>query len=233
MVTQTLRDGLTLYKLCFKKILPFLCIAATCVLSADLFTQYFNENSGFFFILLVGFGIAVAATYVTTLSFNIINDTDDNVTTERLFERTNSKFLWLCLASIVYGLFGVIGFILLVVPGLYWMTTKSLYDAALIVDNKHHYSDAIHESESLVAGHFWQVFAITFVYLTPVACSELAPLGVSNNFISQETLRTLALLGNVFFAIFWTPLFMCVRIRLYKNLKTQKRTKNLQEFDHA
>ena len=78
----------------------------------------------------------------------------------------------------LYVLTGI-GFILLIVPGLYLTTIFIFADIAVVLENKK-YMDAFHRSMDLVKGCFWQVFlfllSLVSLSLIPFALSQLLRL---------------------------------------------------------
>ena len=72
--------------------------------------------------------------------------------------------LTLVVTGIVAGIGILIGFILLVVPGLFLLTIWSLAAPVVVVERKG-VTDALGRSRDLVRGHGWQVFAVIIVLL--------------------------------------------------------------------
>lgn len=81
-----------------------------------------------------------------------------------LFSQTNLFWKFL-LASIIYGVAVIIGFILLIVPGLYLSLKYGLY-AYIIVDRPElSATDALKESARLTDGIKWKLVGFSFVLL--------------------------------------------------------------------
>lgn len=218
MLKQVMSEGWQLYQKSFKAVLPLLCFSAGLVLVSDKISSYVGDRSGFTVNFIFAMTITLFTIYITTLTLIKLNDTDENQKLD-LFQRANQKLIPIFISSIVYALFIVVGLILLVIPGIYWMTKKVLYDTAIIIDDKSHYSDAFKKSHELVKGDFWTVFWFLNIYLTPV--SIVCILGVMESVLPTSSFKILATTGNLFLAFFWTPVFLCVKIRLYKKLTQQ------------
>jgi uncharacterized membrane protein len=86
----------------------------------------------------------------------------------------------LIVAGILYGLAVTVGFILLIVPGLLFLTWFALY-APVIVVEKRGIFDAFTRSRELVRGNGWRVFGVivvTFI-LQSVIQSLLSQIGIN------------------------------------------------------
>ena len=107
------------------------------------------------FSLIVGLG-------VKRITLNLVDGKDASIAD--LFSQTNLfwKYLW---ASIIYGVAVIIGFILLIVPGLYLSLKYGLY-AYIIVDRPElSATDALKESARLTDGIKWKLIGFSFVML--------------------------------------------------------------------
>ncbi len=63
------------------------------------------------------------------------------------------------LASIVYYVVGVIGLILIIVPGVYWFVQYAFWLPAIAVERKD-FGSGFFRSAELVSGNWWRVFGI-------------------------------------------------------------------------
>lgn len=68
-----------------------------------------------------------------------------------------NQFVWYILAGIITGIIAGLGFILLIIPGLFIITRLALSNLALI-DEHLLPIDSIKRSWALTRGHFWQMF---------------------------------------------------------------------------
>jgi hypothetical protein len=73
-------------------------------------------------------------------------------------------FLTLVFTGIVAGIGILIGFVLLIVPGLFLLTIWALAAPVVVIERKG-VMDALDRSRGLVRGHGWQVFAVIVVLL--------------------------------------------------------------------
>ena len=71
------------------------------------------------------------------------------------------KFGWVLVVSIAIGIMVLIGFILLIVPGVILLTRFTAAIPALVIENRT--GDAIDRSWNLTKGHFWHVLGTVFV----------------------------------------------------------------------
>jgi hypothetical protein len=96
------------------------------------------------------------------------------------FRRFGSVF-WI---SLLVGLIVAVGFLLLIIPGIIFLTMLAVAIPALIVENQRG-TGALGRSWSLVKGHFWHVLGTIVVaaIITGVISSILGAVGGSNWFL--------------------------------------------------
>ncbi len=139
----------------------------------------------------------------------------------------------LLFASFLYYVCLVVGFVLLVIPGLIVMVSMSLYLFVPIVEDRSGWM-AIGRSHTLVwRGNWFRTAAV----LTVLAAISLAltfafqiVLGASNGFASimQPTApNPLATVGGALFAIVLYPLFTAIMLALYNDLLIRKEAGDL------
>jgi len=80
------------------------------------------------------------------------------------------------LASLLVGAIVVIGFVLLIIPGIYF-ACKLAFTPYLVVDRRMAVIDAVKESWRMTGGHAWKVFLIGLLAI-PIAIAGLICLGV-------------------------------------------------------
>ncbi len=80
------------------------------------------------------------------------------------------------LANLLVGVIVVVGFVLLIVPGIIF-ACKLVFNPYLVVDRKMEVIEAVKESWRMTGGHFWKVFLI-FLLAIPIGIAGLICFGV-------------------------------------------------------
>jgi hypothetical protein len=126
------------------------------------------------------------------------------------FRRFGSVF-WI---SLLVGIIVAIGFVLLIIPGIFFLTMLAVAIPALIVENRRG-TDALSRSWSLVKGHFWHVLGTIVVaaIITGVIGSIFGLLGGSNWFLQW-------IFGSIG-TIITAPFSALVAILLYVDLRAR------------
>jgi hypothetical protein len=138
----------------------------------------------------------------------------DPVDTEASYQYGFKKFgsvLWI---SILVGLVVGIGFILLIIPGIIFLTMLAVTIPALIVEDQRGTS-AMGRSWNLVKGHFWHVLGTIVVaaLITGVVGAVLGLLGGSNWFLQW-------IFGSIA-QIITAPFAALVTVLLYVDLRAR------------
>jgi MFS family permease len=176
---ETYRDQFTL--LVPAALLIFLPVA---VLNAVTF------NAGGVLALLLAIAIGVIATYwfqgmVVEAVRDILDGRRDH-TVGSLFSSVAPVIGPLIGAGLLAGIATAIGFILLIVPGLFLLTIWAVL-APVIVVERPGVLPAFGRSQALVKGHGWQVFGVIAVlFLITVAATAVVQailVGISDSFI--------------------------------------------------
>ena len=124
--------------------------------------------SGGVILALLTVAIGTVATYwfqgmVVEAAHDIMDGRRDH-TVGSLLSSVRPVFLTLVFTGIVAGIAIAIGFVLLIVPGLFLMTIWALAAPVVVIERKG-VMDALDRSRGLVRGHGWQVFAVIVVLL--------------------------------------------------------------------
>jgi Uncharacterised protein family (UPF0259) len=106
-------------------------------------------------------------------------------------------------AGILFGLIVALGFVLLIVPGLVFLTWFALFGPAIVVERQGVFA-AFTRSRDLVRGNGWRVFGVLVVTVIIVAVigsiiSQIA-YGISEDFVG-------ALVGNLISNLITAPIF--------------------------
>jgi hypothetical protein len=126
------------------------------------------------------------------------------------FRRFGSVF-WI---SLLVGIIVAVGFILLIIPGIIFLTMLAVAIPALIVENRRG-TDALGRSWNLVKGHFWHVLGTIVVaaIITGVVGSIFGLFGGSNWFLQW-------IFGSIG-TIITAPFSALVAILLYVDLRAR------------
>lgn len=150
------------------------------------------------------------------LAYNEYNGRNDPP--GEVFDLTLNLLPALTLIAVIYYLMVFLGFILLIVPGIYALTVFSVADAVYLAERKK-VGECFMESRRLIKGHFFDVFTAVFIFMF------LLPLLVGIGGVLYEA-RTGAKLGAVpdelidfFTGIFIVPLGSISTVVIYMQAK--------------
>jgi uncharacterized membrane protein len=126
--------------------------------------------------LSIAYSFLIVAPVSYGLSFAFLKAArEDKVEIQDMF--AGFKNYWNAVAaSILVSIIVVIGFILLIVPGIF-LACKLVFVPYLVVDRKMRAIDAIKESWRMTSGHAWKVFLIGLIAI-PVVIAGLICFGV-------------------------------------------------------
>jgi len=91
-----------------------------------------------------------------------------------VFAGFSLAFVPLLLFSLVAQLLTAIGFVLLILPGIYLMVSWLLFGPLLILDKRLEFWPAMELSRKVVSKHWWQVFGLLLVSLLVMLAGVLA-----------------------------------------------------------
>jgi hypothetical protein len=127
------------------------------------------------------------------------------------------------LASLGFGLACALGFVLLIIPGLYISIALALYAAAIVVDDQRA-GESLGTSRRLVKGNYWRtaaIFTVAFVILMIVFMALGVVVGISAVALSHDP--TVILLINTcvqsLVYIVTYPFFASILVVVYHDLK--------------
>lgn len=143
--------------------------AVVFVFTGILSTVLLAASSGLAFVsLLISL---VATTLFTGMVVELVADVQDgrrDASAGQLLRAASPVLGQLILVGIVWGVCVVIGFVLLVIPGLFLVTIWAVF-APVIVLERPPGLGALGRSRELVRGNGWQVFGVIFVLFFLVA----------------------------------------------------------------
>ena len=121
-------------------------------------------------------------------------------------------------AGLVFSLITIFGFLLLIIPGIYWMTILYFFMFFIVLENKRLW-DAFESSASLVKGRFWKVLGAQTIILLIVVALFL-PF-----FFGMWLMGLPVVLRNIFLqiaAVLLAPFFVACYYQLFVWLKGSK-----------
>lgn len=164
MTTFSIQEALTFGWTTFKKD-PWFYVSVTAALT--IFSVVVNSltGNGSGIIGLIGFLIGLAASTVVTIAYARLAlsvQTGEHVSWEGLWAPEN--FLNMLGATILQSIVVVIGFILLIIPGII-VSLMLCFTQLLVVDQKKNPIEAMKESYRLTKGHLFQLFLFVLTLL--------------------------------------------------------------------
>ena len=138
----------------------------------------------------------------------------DPVDTEASYQYGFKKFGSVLLISILVGLVVGIGFILLIIPGIIFLTMLAVAIPALIVEDQRG-TAAMSRSWNLVKGHFWHVLGTIVVaaLITGIVGAILGLLGGTNWFLQWIFGSIAQIITAPFAALVTVLLYVDLRVR--------------------
>jgi hypothetical protein len=118
-------------------------------------------------VLLIGFVVLMLFASLMGLAINKVIYSEGEGKPNTLKEALSyslSHFMFYFLISLVVGILVLVGFILLLIPGIYALIVLSLVPVVFVLEDKHSF-DAIVRSRELVKGYFWPVLGRMAVLL--------------------------------------------------------------------
>jgi uncharacterized membrane protein len=137
----------------------------------------------------------------------------------------------LFLGGLLYGLAALIGFILLIIPGIYVFISFSLYIQAIVVEDQGPWS-TLGRSKKLIKGSWWRVFGIMFIInaliaiLRDIISIPLAFL-IAPHFDKIAVQIVNVILSSVTSVLF-IPFYLIATTLLYYDLRIRKENLDLK-----
>lgn len=139
----------------------------------------------------------------------------DPVDIEASYRYGLKRFGSVILVALMVGLVIAVGFILLIVPGIIFLTLLSVSIPALVIENRRG-TDAMKRSWDLASGNFWHVLGVIIVaaLITGFVGSIIGALG-GDNWFARWIFTTIA-------QIVTAPFSALVSVVLYLDLRARK-----------
>ena len=171
-------------------------------------------------------GIFLSLWASAALVITVSHRSQDNtiIGVKAAFRAAKGKYWRYFKAQIVYALIALIGFLLLVVPGVYWGTLFSFAPIAVVLE-KDTAVNPFKISKSLIRGAFWRVFVLGLIttILFPLFC--LLPLFfVFHRLQLSQPIKVV--LGQIFM-ICYIPLLTIIQVTLYHTLKGREQAQQV------
>jgi len=136
----------------------------------------FGDDFGILGILAIAYGILILGPIEYGVAFAYLKAArGDTLRTKDMFGAFQNYWNAV-LANILVDVIVIIGFVLLIVPGIIF-ACKLVFTPYLIVDRKMEVIEAVKESWRMTGGHAWKVFLI-FLLAIPIGIAGLICFGV-------------------------------------------------------
>jgi hypothetical protein len=136
-------------------------------------------------------------------------DRGEDLSLKGCFDRVAPVFWWYVMALVIYRFVSLVGFLLLVVMGLYWGTRYSLAGCVAVLEGPSRDPGPLGRSGQLVRGSFWRVLVPLLVVLIPGA-----GLPVLTEVVLDLQRPVSGLLAGVWWMALW-PLWTGVHVVIY------------------
>lgn len=171
-------------------------------------------------LMIVASAIGTIATvFYQGMVVRLVDDVRDGVrdsSLDDLFKSVAPVALTLFLLSIVVGIALVIGFVLLIIPGLFLMTIWAVAAPAVVIERKGVF-EALGRSQELVKGHGWNVFGV--IVLLFVVLIVVGLVGGALGAIGGDVVSVLV---QLVVTVFVAPLIALAASVLYFTLRDVK-----------
>lgn len=179
-------------------------------------------SSGSVFLAFVVLGLSlIGSALYTGAVVEAVNDMRDgrrDFSVGDLLQAASPFILPLIAAGFLYGVMVVVGLILLIVPGLVFLTWFSLYAPAIVIERRGIF-DAFTRSRDLIRGNGWRVFGVLIVaVLIQSVVQNLLQriaLGAGNSAVLFTILTTVA-------SVITAPIISLAVSVLYFQLRDQR-----------
>ncbi len=225
-MTQVLATSIKLYSACFSKLLGLILALAVFLVSLGLFSDLIigipetaSAAEGMAFLIVKLPSLLSVGFVMSLLSFvlysamiyridNAVNQREDTVL--QALQVGLDKFLPMLVATILYSLAVMIGFVALAIPGLILSLSLSFYLYFIVIDNMGGYA-SLRASHNLVWANWWRtasVFTVPGIVLTIIYLSLFFVPGIMGDALDSSPWFTTFFnaLGNILCA-FISPYF--------------------------
>ncbi|MFA6525963.1 MAG: hypothetical protein WCT26_00930 [Candidatus Buchananbacteria bacterium] len=188
-----------------------------------------------FLVLIVAFAYLYVLTYIS--EFLLLKDLSQEVNFSNLREwyKKAQPYFWISVAvSLIFTLLAVIGFILVIIPGIIFCIFYGFTIYAVIFED-HKFEGAFGRSRELVRGYWWAVFGrfvgagaivyVAYIIIGGIFAGIIWLIALALHLQSNEALFKLMYdLLSVFIGLAAGPLSMIYTYKIFKSLKEVKNT---------
>jgi len=201
-------------------LLPLLLVG---LLAAFVFAGL-QVNSWLFYILfgLIGLAALIWAIYYGTRAKIglILILKNDNSGVKNNFRQSKDFFAPYFIISILLGILIFLGFILLIIPGVFLAVIWSLAVLLVVLEDKRSFKEATRRSYALVKNFFWPVFR-RFLLLGVIAFFVSLIMNIPMSSLNETGKQAYSLVLNVFWALL-SPFILTYTYLIYKDLVSKK-----------
>jgi hypothetical protein len=170
----------------------------------------------------------VAVTLFTGMVVQLVADVQDgrrDASPGQLLRAATPVLGQLILVGIVAGIGVVIGFILIIIPGLFLLTVWSVAAPVVVLERPGVFA-ALRRSRELVRGNGWQVFGVIFTLYIAVGIASFAIEGAAESAGSAA-----GIIARVIVGVLTAPLSALAASVLYFELRGHRREQGTGEPD--
>jgi len=229
-----------LFKAQFKSYLAIMAVGTVCLIGTVIIiaAAYFAGGptpaivSGVVFgVLLIAVNLAMAGALVMKISEQIFNR---NISLVEAFRYGFSRALSLFFGCLLMFFVCSIGFILLIIPGIYLATLGSFILQVILIEGKGP-GGAMMRSRELVKGYWWRTFGILIllnILISVLASVAALPLALAGWGLSGD-LNILQAVNNIvklLMSFLLYPLSLIATTLLYYDLRIRKEHLDIQQM---
>jgi hypothetical protein len=166
------REAWELYKAHWRTFVP---LALIVYIVLGLVTLVFALLLGWLGALIGGLASIVGTFWLQGALVEAVQDVRDgkqDLSIGELFQRVQPRLPALIVAGILAGLGIALGFVLLIIPGLFLLTIWSLIVPTIVLEGKSA-GESFGRSRELVKGHGWQVFGVIVITIGAVIVASI------------------------------------------------------------
>lgn len=178
-IGQVLGDAWLLYRILWRRSVSVALGAFAIFLVAELLASRGSGTGSRFAVLLLEIVVVAFVQGMLVESVRNVHEGRPQASLGDLRRRAGQLFPWLALGSVLYALVSAVGFLLLVLPGLFVFARWSLFPAVLVLEGGT-VGDALRRSNEIVKGSTGKVLAaivVTAIGIGLVGIAILAVLG--------------------------------------------------------
>lgn len=181
--------------------------------------------STFFAMVALAILLGLLSVWMTVAIYVYITGNDPSMSIKRAYQLGSQLTIPYFSTSLLFGLYVLLGFFLLIVPGIYWAILYGLAPLIIVVEGRN--VRAMARSKELVKGYWGAVFVrmlvlnISVYIATFIINIVFSALDKSLQSVFP-TLGVITNLGQYFSSLFVAPVSLIFTFLVYQNLKRLK-----------